>query len=144
MALDRFKLGLLFTGVTILLATAATADLPKVSAEELAAQIQAKKSGALVIQVGPNMLFRSKHIPGAVFAGPGNRPEGLELLKTAVKDVPRDREIVLYCGCCPWDHCPNLNPAIAVLRDLGYKKVKTLYIANNFKADWTDRGYPVE
>jgi hypothetical protein len=51
--------------------------------------------------------------------------------------------IVLYCGCCPWSHCPNLNPAYDTLRQMGFSKVKVLYLANNFGADWVDKGYPV-
>ena len=28
------------------------------------------------------------------------------------------------------------------LRNLGYTNVRVLYIANNFGADWVDKGYP--
>jgi hypothetical protein len=36
-----------------------------------------------------------------------------------------------------------VNPAYDALRQLGFSKVKVLYIANNFGADWVDKGYPV-
>jgi len=29
------------------------------------------------------------------------------------------------------------------LRALGFTNVKSLYIANNFGADWVEKGYPV-
>jgi thiosulfate/3-mercaptopyruvate sulfurtransferase len=144
MGFQRGKLGALFTGVTIVLATAATADLPQLQPQDVAARLAAKGPAPAIIQVGPNVLYRSKHIPGAIFAGPGSKPEGIELLRNAVKDVPKDREIILYCGCCPWDKCPNMNPAIALLKDMGYTKVKAMYVATNFKTDWIDHGYPVE
>ena len=144
MGFSRGKLGVLFTGVTILLAAAATADLPLIQPQDVAARLAAKGPAPAIFQVGPNVLYRSKHIPGAIFAGPGSKPEGIELLKNAVKDVPKDREIVLYCGCCPWDKCPNMNPAIALLKEMGYTKVKAMYVATNFKTDWVDHGYPVE
>jgi hypothetical protein len=29
-----------------------------------------------------------------------------------------------------------------VIQSLGFAKAKVLYIANNFGADWVDKGYP--
>jgi thiosulfate/3-mercaptopyruvate sulfurtransferase len=103
-----------------------------------------KNPAPLIFQVGPNVLYRSRHIPGSVYAGPASKTEGLEMLSAAVKNLPRDREIVVYCGCCPWDHCPNVEPAIRRLQQMGFKRVKALYLPANFKIDWIDRGYPVE
>jgi rhodanese-related sulfurtransferase len=129
----------------LILAAAATvaiaADMALIQPKELAAHLDAKP---LVIQVGPNVLYRSHHIPGAIYAGPGSKAEGLALLKDAVAKVAHDREIVLYCGCCPWDRCPNVQPAIELLKQLGFTKVKALYVADNFKTNWIDAGYPVE
>jgi hypothetical protein len=31
-----------------------------------------------------------------------------------------------------------------LLRDLGFTRVKALYLADNFGADWADKGYSVE
>jgi len=143
MRLPCGKLGACFTGVTILLAALAAAELPLVSPKEAAEQLK-KGPAPMIVQVGPNVLYRSKHIAGAIYAGPGNKPEGLELLKAAVKDVAHDREILLYCGCCPWDRCPNVKPAIEVLKEMGFTKVKAMQIPTNFKTDWIDQGYPVE
>jgi hypothetical protein len=36
-----------------------------------------------------------------------------------------------------------VGPAYQELRAMGFTKVKVLYIANNFGADWVDKGYPV-
>jgi thiosulfate/3-mercaptopyruvate sulfurtransferase len=129
---------------TVLLVTAlvlGAADIALIQPPELVARLSAKPA---IFQVGPNVLYRSKHIPGAVFAGPGAKPEGIALLKAAVEKLPRNREIVLYCGCCPWDKCPNVQPAIDSLKQLGFTNVKAMYIADNFKANWIDKGYPVE
>jgi hypothetical protein len=124
------------------LVCAAAADLALVQPKEFADRLSAKPT---IIHVGFNTLWRNgKHIPGAIYAGPGNRPEGLENLKAAVAKLPKDREIVLYCGCCPWDHCPNVRPAFALLHDLGYTHVKVLYLPQNFKVNWIDAGYPIE
>jgi thiosulfate/3-mercaptopyruvate sulfurtransferase len=97
---------------------------------------------ATILQVGFAKLYDVKHIPGSIYAGPASRD--LEPLKKALAGVPKDREIVLYCGCCPWDHCPNMKPAYNLLKSLGYSKIKVMEIPNNFGADWVDKGYPVE
>jgi hypothetical protein len=89
-------------------------------------------------------LYRGGHIPGAVLGGPASTPVGLETLKRAVEKVPKNREIILYCGCCPWAACPNVRPAIDLLHQLGFKEVKALVIASNLEADWTAKGYPLE
>jgi len=127
----------------LLLTAVEAADLPLVQPKEVAAEL-AGGSKPMVLYVGPNVLYRSKHIPGAVFAGPGARPEGIELLKNSVASLARNRGIVLYCGCCPWDHCPNIRPAVELLRTMGFTQVKAMYLPTDFKADWIDKGYPVE
>ena len=112
--------------------------------EDLSKQIQDKTAAPAVFQVGFNVLYKAKHVPGAVYAGPGNKDEGLAELKKAVADVPKDRQITIYCGCCPWDHCPNMKPAYSLLHTLGYTNVKVVEIPNNFVKDWAEKGYPVE
>ena len=47
--------------------------------------------------------------------------------------LPKASFIVLYCGCCPWNHCPNVGPAFKQLRDLGFTNVKVLYMADNLE-----------
>lgn len=118
------------------------ADLALIQPKELAAGLEAK--GSVVFYVGPNVLYRSKHVPGSLFAGPGNTARGLELLKTAADKLPRSQEIVIYCGCCPWDVCPNIKPAAETLRAMGFTKVKAMYMHTNFKTDWIDQGFPIE
>ncbi|MGD0905030.1 MAG: rhodanese-like domain-containing protein [Terracidiphilus sp.] len=102
------------------------------------------KDKPLLLQVGSHMLFAQAHIPGSEYAGPGSQPAGIEQLQNRVNSLPRKKLIVLYCGCCPWNRCPNLGPAFAKLHDMGFANVKVLYLANNFGADWADKGYPVE
>jgi rhodanese-related sulfurtransferase len=127
----------------LVMALQGAADLPVVQPKEVAEALGGSAKPA-VFYVGPNVLYRSKHIPGAVFAGPGNRPEGIELLKNSAAKLPRDREVVLYCGCCPWDRCPNIRPAVEALRSMGFTHIKAMYLPGDFKADWIDKGYPVE
>ncbi len=108
------------------------------------AKIAGKKNGPRIFQVGFAQLYKSKHAAGSIYAGPGRSEEGLAELKKAVADVPKDTEIVLYCGCCPWDHCPNMKPAYKLLHSLGYTKIKIVEIPTNFLKDYAEKGYPVE
>jgi rhodanese-related sulfurtransferase len=101
-------------------------------------------SKPLIVFTGFAQVYRAGHIPGAVFGGPASIAAGLETLKRAVEKIPKNREIVLYCGCCPWTACPNVRPAIDLLHQLGYRQVKALVIPSNLEADWVAQGYPLE
>ncbi len=98
----------------------------------------------LLLYVGFPVLFRAAHIPGSVYAGPGSKAEGIEMLKKAVEGQPKNRAIIVYCGCCPWEKCPNMRPAFTALREMGYTNLKAMAIPENLKTDWTDKGYPIE
>jgi thiosulfate/3-mercaptopyruvate sulfurtransferase len=98
----------------------------------------------LLLQVGSHLLFEEAHISGSIYAGPGSQSTGLQLLQNTVAPLAKKRSIVLYCGCCPWDRCPNLGPAFKQLHDMGFTNVKALYLANNLGTDWVAKGYPVE
>ena len=112
---------------------------------QLAASLQssaAKKP--LILQVGSHVLFAEAHIPGSEYAGPGEQDSGLQTLRNRVAKLPKDTAIILYCGCCPWDRCPNIAPAYDQLHVLGFTHLKVLYLADNFGADWVDKGYPTD
>ncbi len=98
----------------------------------------------LMLQVGSRMLFEQAHIAGSEYVGPGSQAAGLDQLKKRVASLPKSKSIVLYCGCCPWNRCPNVAPAFRTLQSLGFTHVKVLYFADNFGSDWLDKGYPVE
>jgi thiosulfate/3-mercaptopyruvate sulfurtransferase len=97
----------------------------------------------LILQVGFRTMYVQSHISGAEYAGPANEESGLQRLRKRVAALPKDAALVIYCGCCPWGHCPNVGAAFAALRELGFSQVKVLYIAENFDDDWASKGYPV-
>jgi thiosulfate/3-mercaptopyruvate sulfurtransferase len=110
----------------------------------LAATLQsASAARPLVLQVGFRKLFDEAHIAAAEYAGPGREGAGISLLRQRVAKLPKDSAIVVYCGCCPWDDCPNIGAAFSELRRLGFQNVKALYIAHDFGTDWIEKGYPV-
>jgi 3-mercaptopyruvate sulfurtransferase SseA len=113
--------------------------------EEMNRLLQAKGAARpLVLQVGSRLMFAQAHIPGSEYVGPGSQAAGLDALKARVARIDHKSPIVLYCGCCPWNRCPNVGPAYKLLADLGFTHVRVLYIASNFGADWVEKGYPVE
>jgi thiosulfate/3-mercaptopyruvate sulfurtransferase len=90
------------------------------------------------------VLYRQKHIPDAQLAGPTNKPEGVDALRNAVRAIPRNTQIVIYCGCCPMKNCPNIRPAYRLLKELGFERLGVLDLPTNFHTDWVAKGYPVE
>ncbi len=129
------------------LASAQASDIPAaqlINPNELVKILQSSQDKKpLLIDVGSHVLFQQAHIPGSEYIGPASSPDGLQQLRKRLEKLPRSKFIVIYCGCCPWNHCPNVKPASDALRDWGFTNVKVLYIASNFGADWVNKGYPV-
>ena len=112
--------------------------------EELVSLLKSAKGlKPLIIQVGFRVLYVQAHIPRSEYTGPASSADGVRQLRNRVEALPRTQSIVLYCGCCPWSKCPNVNPAYKELHTMGFKNVKVLYIARNFGTDWVEKGYPV-
>jgi thiosulfate/3-mercaptopyruvate sulfurtransferase len=98
----------------------------------------------LVICVGFPFLYQGGHIVGSKFAGPGRKPEGIQALKHEMEGLLQDKQIVLYCGCCPWKDCPNIRPAFRAVQEWGFKNARALYLPTNFRQDWIAKGFPIE
>jgi thiosulfate/3-mercaptopyruvate sulfurtransferase len=96
----------------------------------------------LLIHVGFHVLYLQAHIPNSEYIGPTSDPIALDKLRKRVESLPRNKFIVIYCGCCPWDHCPNVKPAAEALRAMGFSNVKVLHLADNIATNWRDKGYP--
>jgi rhodanese-related sulfurtransferase len=106
---------------------------------ELANEINTKKDVPFIISVGPGAV-----IPNSVYAGMASEKEGLDKLKEQLGSLPKDQKIVIYCGCCPFEHCPNVRPAISLLKEMNFTNYYLLNLPNNIKKDWIDQGYPVK
>ena len=115
-----------------------------VAPAQLNSQLPAVKAGKIVlIQVGFHRMYQMGHIPGSRYAGAAANAEGLAGLKKLVANLPRNQPIVIYCGCCPWDDCPNIRPAFQALKEMGFSNLKVLDIPQRLGDDWTARGYPI-
>jgi len=98
----------------------------------------------LVIYVGARTLYNGGHIPGALYYGPGSAEQGIGDLKKYAAPLPKNSDVVLYCGCCPLDKCPNLRPAFKALKEMGFARLRVLLLPNSFNVDWVEKGYPVQ
>lgn len=117
----------------------------KIAPAELVKKLAGPKaSRPLIFQVGFRTLYDGGHIPGAIFAGPASTPDGLATLKKTAQTIPRDKEVVIYCGCCPMAACPNVRPAYDALHEMGFKQLEVLNLPQDFAHDWVDKNYPVE
>lgn len=128
-------------------ATAGADSIPRASliaAPDLAKRLQAPATRRpALFQVGFQRLYGTGHIPGSRYAGPGSKPEGIAALRQALQPLPRAQAVVLYCGCCPWQNCPNVRPAFRAARAMGFKDVRVLFIGQDLQTDWGDRGFPL-
>jgi len=122
--------------------TSAQTVQPAALAKELADPKQSNRP--TVVCVAPHVLYMGGHIPGASFHGPGMNPQGIDDLKAWAQKLPRSANIVVYCGCCPLDRCPNLRPGFSALRAMGFTHLRALLLPTNFYTDWVKPGYPVE
>jgi thiosulfate/3-mercaptopyruvate sulfurtransferase len=110
----------------------------------LAQTLQSSGKAPVVLSVAFPVLYRSRHLPHAIDAGPASKPEGIELLKKAVAGLSKNADIVLYCGCCPMVKCPNIRPAYRTLKELGFTHIRVLSIPTNMHTDWYSKDYPSE
>jgi hypothetical protein len=139
------RLVLLVLAATLCFTQETSDPWPKTSLLEPAALAkQLQSANPAVISVAFPVLYKSKHIVHALFAGPGSKPEGIEALKKAVEGFPKDADLVIYCGCCPMEKCPNIRPAYRTLKELGFTNIRVLSIPTNMQTDWFSKDYPSE
>lgn len=105
---------------------------------ELAVLLDSAKDLPLIISVGPGAI-----IPHSADIGMVKEKENLEKLKSELSGRSPQTPVIIYCGCCPFDHCPNVRPAIALLKEMQFTNYKLLNLPHNIKADWIDKGYPI-
>jgi thiosulfate/3-mercaptopyruvate sulfurtransferase len=95
-----------------------------------------------IVCVGLRTLYEGAHVPGAVFHGPAIEASGLADLKKWAQPLSRSADIVIYCGCCPLAHCPNIEPAFTALKAMGFRRLRVLLLPHDFAHDWIEAGYP--
>ena len=110
----------------------------------LSKELENSQTAPTVIFVGFKRLYTSGHIKGAQYHGTAGNEEGLKEFTAWAATLPRATNLVIYCGCCPMEHCPNIRPAFKALQDLGFKKIRVLLLPNDFATDWAGKGLPYD
>ncbi|WMJ72333.1 hypothetical protein RCC89_04035 [Cytophagaceae bacterium ABcell3] len=82
-------------------------------------------------------------IKSAQMVGIGSTTHGMNKLKEVAATLDKKSEVVVYCGCCTMDNCPNVKPAMDYLTAQGFKNAKILNIKTDLNVDWTNKGYPM-
>ena len=67
-------------------------------------------------------------VKGSIDIGPAMRPDNLNILKQKLSVLPKNSQIVVYCGCCPFSRCPNVRPAMALLKSMQFTNYKLYMI----------------
>ena len=87
---------------------------------KLAAVIKdSKATKPIIINTGS-----MRNIKGALKYGQVSDNKGMDDFVAGVTKIDKNKEIVIYCGCCKLDHCPNIDPAYKHLKEKGYKKIE--------------------
>lgn len=105
---------------------------------DLAVRIH-KGDPPLIICVGPGGLIR-----GSVETGAAHEQANLDKLKALLAKEDPNREVVIYCGCCPFAHCPNIRPAFNLLTSMHFTHAYLLDLSHNIRVDWIEHGYPLK
>jgi len=106
---------------------------------DLAATLKDNKEVAVIFSVGPGAI-----IPHSRDMGMIKEQQNMKKFKQELENLPKDTSIIIYCGCCPYEHCPNVRPAIQLLKDMKFTNYKLLDLPDNIKIDWINKGYPTQ
>lgn len=82
-------------------------------------------------------------IKGAKNLGATSEKENLGKFRKTLQGLPKSTFLVVYCGCCPFSKCPNIRPAVALLKDMNFTNARLLNLPTNIKTDWIAKGYPL-
>jgi len=83
------------------------------------------------------------NIKGAKSFGAASEAANLEAFKKELSSLPKDASFVYYCGCCPFEKCPNIRPAFSLVKSMGFTNAKLLNLTTNLKTDWIAKSYPL-
>jgi thiosulfate/3-mercaptopyruvate sulfurtransferase len=87
----------------------------------LAKAITDGKDVPIIYCIGPGALIK-----GSIDIGPGQDKENIKKLREQLSKLPKNANIVIYCGCCPFEHCPNIRPAFTLLNEMKFTNHKLL------------------
>ena len=104
---------------------------------DLAAAIRLNKNVPILFSIGPSAV-----IPNSIDIGMVKNEKNLAKFQVEIGKLPKSANILIYCGCCPFEHCPDVRPAIALLQKMQFTNYHLLDLPHNIKLDWIAKGYP--
>ncbi len=111
---------------------------------DFAKELANAEPATTVLFVGFQRLYTAGHIKGAQYHGTASKPEGLAEIKKWADTLPRSTSLIIYCGCCPIEKCPNIRPAFVALREMGFTNLRMLILPTSFAVDWAEKGLPYD
>lgn len=113
-------------------------DKDLIQPAELAAILKSKSKKPVILNIGV-----VDDIEGAKNIGAAEKKDNLEKLQKTLMSLPKNSHVVIYCGCCPFEKCPNIRPAFKMMKEMGFSNGKLLNLSVNLKQDWINKGYPM-
>jgi hypothetical protein len=98
----------------------------------------AKAPQPIIYSIGMQAIIKN-----SIEIGPAMMKDNLNNLKAKLEKLPKNSNIVIYCGCCPFERCPNVRPPMELLKAMQFTNYKLLNLPQNIKVDWIDHGYPL-
>ena len=109
---------------------------------QLAAKLS-KGAKPVILQVGFQVLYKSKHIPGSIYAGPASTPEGLNALKQAARTLPEECGHLHLLRLLPDRQVPEYSSRICRPESHGLYHLHVVMLSTSFGKDWAAHAYPV-
>lgn len=106
---------------------------------DLAATLKSNKNVPIMFSIGPGAI-----IPNSIDIGMVKDKKNMDKFRAQISKLPKTANILIYCGCCPYEHCPDVRPAIALLKNMKFTNYHLLDLPQNIKTDWIAKGYPTK
>ena len=98
-----------------------------------------KAKQPVIFCIGPSAVIKN-----SIDIGPGYDKANINKLKQQLNKLPKNTNIIFYCGCCPYERCPNIRPVYRLMNEMGFTNHHLLNLPRNIKVDWIDKGYAVK
>ena len=72
----------------------------------------------LIFSIGMQAIIKN-----SIDIGPAMAYENLQALKQKLEKLDKNTSIVVYCGCCPFSNCPNVRPAMELLKNMQFTNI---------------------
>jgi rhodanese-related sulfurtransferase len=109
-------------------------EIPRITIEELKQKMDGG-GDIVVLDAQPKAIYDKMHIKGSI-----PLPWTAKLTQWDVRQIPRDKMIIIYCDCGPGE--ADSSDLAAQLREMGFNNVEVL--AYPSIRGWIRAGYPVE